>query len=608
MNRAKVSAVIKSFPVAVLATAMASLMILAGCGKKVSQGKVETVVRSTALFGTNGLAIDRDDHLVIACINPKAVVVMDTNTGKILKKFTHPTLITGPDDVSIAKDGSIYYTDIFSGNIGKISPAGDVRLVVNLGPWVNSIRLSPDETKLYVGHCIGDDRMTEIDLRSGAARILAEKVGWPNSSSFGPDGRYYSPLNMRGEVIRWNLQTGGREVVFKVPSPPSSVKFDAKGRMLVTEFITGTIWRYDPKTGEKKMIAKNLTVGLDNIAIDSKGRMFIASNHNGGIMEVFEDGRTRELSPPGLLIPSGVAVMHSSAGEELVVADYWNVRFFDTGSFRQTRHIPSGFYPWVKFTGQPEFEQIAREKRYLLNVGLPITVWPAPDGSTLLISSWPSNCVNVYDLNKKRVTRIIDGNRPVFAMQFGGDLVVSELETHSVVSISPDGKRKILAAGLEFLKGSGREGKKSRMPAWLSRLILNVVTTFSDGMVYPSGLAAKGNNLYAADWFKGEVLQIIANGEIPARPKTVAKGLERPEGMAFAKDGSLLVIESAAGRLLKINPANGEKTVLAEGLATGEQPGFEAAPSYVFSGVAVGSDGSIYVSCDKGRAVVRVKE
>lgn len=567
---------------------------------------VETVVRSTPLYGTNGLAVDKDDHLVIAAINPKAIFVMDTDTGKILKKYTNP-LITGPDDITIAKDGSIYYTDIFSGNVGKISPTGEVSLVVNLGPWVNSIRLSPDETKLYVGQCIGDDRMTEIDLQTRKTRIVAENVGWPNSSSFGPDGRYYSPLNMRGEVIRWNLQTGEREVVFRVPSPPSSVKFDAQGRMLVTEFITGTIWRYDLNTKEKKMIAKNVTIGLDNIAIDSKGRMFLASNHNGGIQELYEDGRTREISPPGLLIPSGIAIMSSPAGEELVVADYWNVRFFDAKTFKPTRHLPSGFYPWVKPTGKKEFAEVEKDYGWLLGVGLPITVAPSPDGNTLFISSWPSNCINVYDLKENRVTRTIDGNRPVYAMPFGDDLVVSELETHSVVAIAPDGKQKILAEGLGMLKEADPE-KKSWMPDWLRISLLKIVAKISDGLVYPSGMAAAGKNLYVAEWFKGEILQIVADGQLLSKPKVVAKGLKQPEGIAMAKDGSLLAIESTIGRLVKINPANGKKTILAENLKTGLKPGFKAAPSYVFSGVTVGSDGSIYVSCDAGNEVIRVKE
>ena len=88
----------------------------------------------------------------------------------------------------------------------------------------------------------------------------------------------------------------------------------------------------------------------------------------------------------------------------------------------------------------------------------------------------------------------------------------------------------------------------------------------------------------------------------------MVKGLDRPEGIAIAKDGSLLAVESEIGRLVKIKPGSGEKIVLAENLKTGEKPGFKAPPSYYFSGVAVGSDGSIYVSCDKGREVVRVKE
>ncbi len=84
--------------------------------------------------------------------------------------------------------------------------------------------------------------------------------------------------------------------------------------------------------------------------------------------------------------------------------------------------------------------------------------------------------------------------------------------------------------------------------------------------------------------------------------------LKKVGGIAVVKDGSLLAIESKIGRLVKINLASGKKTVLAENLKTGEKSGFKGAPSYIFSGVAVGSDGSIYVSCDEGAEVVRLKE
>ena len=113
---------------------------------------VETVLRSTPLLKTNGPLIDKDGHLVIASVNGRAIYVMDTDTGKILKKYTHPTLLTGADDVEIA---------------------------------------------------------------TRKTRVLAENVGGPNSTAFGPDGRMYSPVNLTGEIIRWNLDTGEREVVLR---------------------------------------------------------------------------------------------------------------------------------------------------------------------------------------------------------------------------------------------------------------------------------------------------------------------------------------------------------------------------------------------------------
>ena len=528
-----------------------------------SPGEVETVVHAVPLYGTNGLTVDSEDHLIIASVNMSAVLVMDTDTGEIIKKHTGPD-ISSPDDVAMGEDGSIYFTDVFSGRVGRISATGEVSIVTTLKPWVNAIRMSPDGKELFVSHAIGDDRLTVIDLTGKAEpRIIAEGVGWSNSMSFDPDGRLYAPLNLKGVVVRWDTDTGEYEEVIKTRTLPSSVKFDAKGRMLVTEFVTGGLVRYDMSSGEMTVLAEGLPTGLDNSAVDSTGRIFIASNHHGGILEVLEGGKTRELSPPGFLTPSSVAVLPTEDGDLLVASDFYGITFYDTKSFQKVRALPTGFYPFLK-----DMESFGVSE----NVGIPIAA--AVDGSDLIIASWMSNTVQVYDLEEKGVTRIIDGNRPIYAIRFGDDLVVSELETQSVVSISPEGQR----------------------------------STLVDGIAVPSGLATSGGDLWAADWSEGRILKLISDGKVLAEPAVLATGLSKPEGITVAPDGSLLVVESGAGRLVSINTTSGETTVLAQDLKMGLETTPGGAPTSYFSTVAIGSDGTVYVSCDKGREVVRLKD
>ena len=532
------------------------------CRAPAANTDVETILRSVPIPQSNGVTFDSQDHMIIASVAIPAILVMDTRTGKIIREFKGP-LITSPDDVTVGKDGSIYFTDVHTGNIGRISTEGEVSVIENIGPWVNSIRLSPAGDQLFVGHCIGADRLTVIDLTGKTKpRVIAEGIGWPNSMSFGPDGRLYTPLNMKRQVVRWNTDTGESEVVVNLEGIPSSVKFDSKGRMLISEFLKGRVSRFDLATKELTVLSDKLGTGLDNVGVDSTDRIFGASNNYGGINEILADGSLRELSPLGLLTPSGLTVMQGSSGEQLALADYANVHFYDIESMKEVRTLSTGFYPHVKDD---------KELGEAMNFVLPFTV--AVDDAKLIATSYISNAVSVFDLQQNRVTRNIEGNTPINAIGFGGDIVVAELKTESVVSIAPNGERRTLASGISV----------------------------------PSGLAARQKDLWAADWSKGQILKVVSDGKVLERPSVLVEGLAQPEGMAVAPDGSILVVESGAGRLLKVDPSNGKAAVLTDKLTTGLKGPSTVPPTNYFSAVAVGADGSIYVSCDAGREVVRLK-
>ncbi len=526
----------------------------------------EVVVNSVPLYGTNGLTVDHEDNLVIASIGMTAVLVMDTNTGEVLKKYTGPE-ITSPDDVAVGKDGFIYFTDVYSGHVGKISPEGKISIVVQLDPWVNALALSPDGNKLYVSHVLGNDKFTEVDLTGKAEpKVLAKDVGWSNSMVFGPsDGHLYAPLNLKNKVVHWNTETGEHKEIFKTRTLPSSVEVDSKGRLVVTEFLTGSLIRYDMKTKELTVLAENLPTGLDNSAIDSKDRIFVASNHHGGILEVLEGGKTRELSPPGFMSPSSVAILPTKDGDKLIASDYFGITFFDTKSFKKEKVLSTEFYPFVKnLTTEGD----------TVNLAVPIAVDVDVEGGNLIIASWMSDIVQVYNLKERRVTRMIEGNKPIYTIKLGDDLIVSELKTKSVVSISPDGKR----------------------------------TTLASDIAVPAGIASKGGDLWVADWSEGKILKIMSKGKVLDKPTVLAKDLSNPEGITIDSDGFLLAVESGAGRLVRIDTTSGKTTVLAEDLKTGIKGTPGGSPTNYFSGVTVGSDGAIYVSCDKGNEIVRIKK
>ena len=115
----------------------------------------------------------------------------------------------------------------------------------------------------------------------------------------------------------------------------------------------------------------------------------------------------------------------------------------------------------------------------------------------------------------------------------------------------------------------------------------------------PTGLASDGQgNLYVADTGRGIIYVISEQGEV----STYCTGLNAPMGICW-HDGALYVAETGEHRIMRVQ--NGSGTVVAGTSEEGDADG--PAKDATFSspqGVAVGSDGSIYV-CDTVNASVR---
>lgn len=127
------------------------------------------------------------------------------------------------------------------------------------------------------------------------------------------------------------------------------------------------------------------------------------------------------------------------------------------------------------------------------------------------------------------------------------------------------------------------------------------------GLIVPTGLAGNDQDLYVADWWTGVVWQLVDDGAILTPRRFVAAGLARPEGLAFDLDGTLLVVETGTGRLARIDPTTGVVSEVFSGLEVGLSAITGFPPPYIFSGVAVGPTGTIYVTGDRGNVIYRYK-
>jgi sugar lactone lactonase YvrE len=330
------------------------------------------------------------------------------------------------------------------------------------------------------------------------------------------------------------------------------VKFDSQGNLYVAEQMSGEVSRLDLITGDKMVIATGLQ-GLDNLAFDSHDRLFVSHAGDGSIHQVLPSGKVRKVSKGGMIAPGGVAVMpHPHGGESVFVADLWTLREFNGR------------------TGRPGIVE-RHDLTVPGDITSPLTV--SPFGDNLVLSSWFSDSVQIWDPEMRVVEEEGLFEYPLNAIQFQSDIVVAELGTGSVIQWVPDTNGRVTLADS------------------------------TDGIFVPAGLAAKDGNLWVSDWATGVVWQILS----PHVLSPVATGLAAPEGLAVDQDGSLLVVESGAGRLSRIDLLTGVISKVVDGLELGAEAIPGLIPTWIFNGVAVGPSGYIYVTGDIASVLYRFK-
>jgi sugar lactone lactonase YvrE len=527
----------------------------------VNDYKVKEIGSGAAIHSANGITFGPDGSLYIASFLGQEIIVMNKQNGQIINRIGLDKGVKSPDDLVFGPDGSMYWTDILLGEVVRRTPAGvTTRQFVASG--VNPITFSKDGRLFVARDFTPGDGLYEVDpnlvkppralIESTAANPFP--LGWMNAFEFGPDGRLYGPLFLAGMVVSINV--GAPDVPFSA-SPwtdgtivplatgfkwPVAAKFSPAGVLHVLD-QTGEVFKIDITTGAKTLFV-TLQDGLDNLVFDANGTMYVSNADHGWITEVQPGGQTKIISKGGMISPMGLAVLPGTNNQDaLFVADLFRLRELN-GS-----------------TGQ----ELSVEKGYLLpepnKLTTPFTV--SADGNKLVVSSWFNSLVQVWDPNTKKVLEEFSMPVPINAIRVKNDLVVVDLGLGGVVKASDK----------------------------------SMILPIDNAKVFaPGGLATNGELLWVADWGSGTIWQISFTSGKPNAPVAVATGLMKPEGLALDLDGSLLVVETGASRLSRINLSTGEVKAVADGLKLGAA-GLEGfPPTWGLDGVVVGKSGNIYVS------------
>ncbi len=526
--------------------ALAAVTVLAmGCSRAPEAPaaityELQPLVRGGSPFhGLQGMRFDKDDNLYAVSVIGQSIYKVDTATGKV--ETVIPPRQGMADDLAFGPDGTMVWTAIEDGILYARSPDGPIRKLMENQKGVNAISFSPDGKRLFVSLVFFGDALYEVDVTGEKPpRLIVEKLGGLNAFQVGNDGMIYGPLVFGKSVVKVNPDTGNITTVSGDFGSPGALKLDFKGSAYVLNDDT-ELKKVDLATGKAKVVA-TLPSGADNLAIDSKGRIFVSLSI-GAIVEVNpETGAIRYVVEPAVLTSAtGVSVQTVDGKDKVYLADLWGgIREIDgaTGSM-ETKEV-SVFQP----------AHVSTTADRLLVVGQVFGIVQLLDRATYaVLGSWDKL------------------NSPGDALEApNGNIIIAET-------------------------GSGR----------LLRITGPEITdrqTITEGLQGPNGLAWAGPDaVYVSETEGGRVMRVnLADGTTTQ----VAADLAQPEGIAVDPAGSLVVVEVGAKQLRKINPESGESTVLAANLPVG----FSNGPS-LYRSVAV-SPTAIYINSDVNNSVFKL--
>lgn len=533
-------------PMAAWMAALLSACASAPASRPAGWAAPEVLVAPSHFGGVHGLAVDAQGRLLAGSVVGNSLWEVNRQTG------ASRVLVGAPqgqaDDIAVGPKGELAWTNYLMGTLSyRENDNAPLRVLAKDLPGLNSLDFDRRNGKLYASQVFLGDALWEIDVAGvQPPRLIAKGMGGFNGFEVGLDGMLYGPLWFKGQVVRIDPADGQISIINREFQTPAAVNLDRAGNLWVVDTRSGELCRVDKSSG-RKTVVRQLKPALDNLAIAPDGTVYV-SNMADNSIEAFNpaSGELRTLTGGKLAVPAGMKL----DGDSLWVADIFAFREVNakTGAVRDVMRMQ------------------ASDMAYPFAVGL--------SAKLIALTSWFTGSVQLIDRTTNKTHAMIHGlQAPVDAIPMDdGSVLVAEIATGAITRLSGAkyADKKVVAQGL----------------AGPVQMLLG-----ADGHLYVTEAAGKLTRIRLADGSK----------------TTLAEGLAMPEGLAATPWGTFIVAETVARRLTEVDPAGGARRVVAENLPIGLPAGPGMPPPYVPTGVAVGSDGTVYVSADRDNGIYRVR-
>jgi sugar lactone lactonase YvrE len=497
----------------------------------------------------NGIRFGPDGELYVVEAYGGELSAVDVDLPRVRNVVRTDEGLIGPDDLAFGTGGRIYITEVMGGRVMMRTPDRRVAVVDGDMPAANGIAASGN--RLFANEFRAGGRLFELFPDGGARRLIADQLDWPNGMDVGPDGHLYFPAVLAGEIWRVAIDGGDPpERLIAGLTVPAAVKVGPDGRIYTVQ-SAGEVLAVDLHSRTVTQLGM-VGLGMDNLAFDARGRLFVSRLVDGSITEVTAGGDLREVVPGGLLGPLGLDI---GPGGGLVIADAWSYVACDPhGRFHRPAAMMMAGYPGV-----------------MRSVAL-------PDENRLICATTAGDLCTYVP---------------------GEEAVVLASGLEDVVGIAVAHDRTILAAEA----GAGRV--RAVAPDGRTRTIA------STGLDRPVAVAAAADgSCIVSDAGAGRILR-VASGDV----QPLLEGLRNPHGLALS-GSDVFVAERDGRALHRLSLETGRSHVVASDLPFGAAAGIvlpvppgvpplAPGPFLPFTDVAVAADGVVYAGADGEGSVLR---
>ncbi|MDX2144550.1 MAG: hypothetical protein SFV19_14440 [Rhodospirillaceae bacterium] len=509
--------------------------------------EVRVLVPSSAMHAIEGIDIGLDGSIYGTSIHGQAVYRIDPVSGRV--SVVVPSPVGESDDVAVGPSGTaavgiLAWTAQRSGEIRILRPGGKPEVILSNAPRVNPIAFNKQGRLFTAQSGAGEDALWELDvIGTKPPRVVAKNKGRLNGFGFGPDGKLYAPYFGTDKLFAIDVDTSAFTVIAEGVGTSAAVKVDKDGLVYSIDYLLGELWRTDVAAKSSKMIAR-FREPIDNLAIAADGTIYISNVADSAVYAYNpKTGARRDVVRGLFSMTLGMSITKRDSREALIVADPFGYRYVDT----VTGDVDRPF--WAA------------------NRGASSAV--AENARSIVYTYAGTNRVRKLDRQTDQLafeSTAVKAPRGI-ALTSAGDVIVVDAEGGRIVKVTDSG-----------------------------------VTDLATGLTKPIGLVLESDTVaWVTEFETGAVKRVdLSTG----KTTELAKGLGKPTAVAVMKDGRLAVVESGLGRVSALDAKTGARTDLASGLALSLE-GLDL-PQDANGGIAVGRDGTIYVSCPGNNSIVAI--